>query len=419
MSFLTVTRQEVTDALAHWRVPLPRQVRPGWDAWMQQQHRTSRPAIAAMGWLGFLLFYVLDAALYPATAADFLRMRLIVGALSAPVLIWLFIRPRSMVLQDVVQLLLIVLASALLMPLFMAPGSTSTVSAGYLAAALSFVVAISITAVARFQWALLATAIVGAQVLITLLRTHGTVYLAVLEFCVTFVPTTCFCLCVCWVRLTMSRRAYLHNLLKDMELHQLGHANQQLHIAAETDALTTIGNRRAFDRMLNGCITACGTPPEPFALLLLDIDYFKNYNDHYGHQPGDECLQRVAHCLRDSVRGRDTVAFRIGGEEFAVLATGINNETALQGLASRIVQAVLGLDITHPARPDGLDRLTISLGACLVQPSPQRITARAVMACADQYLYHSKHHGRNRFTTGLMQTENPQNTGPAGEISAN
>lgn len=403
--------REITAAIENWRTPVPRTLRPDWDAWMQQEHNNSiRPFLAVAGWVLFLLFYFLDATLYPEIAAQSLKMRLIICGTAVPLMIWLFGRPHTMLVRDVVQLLIIVISAILCMRLFFS--MQGEVSSGYIMASLVYIVAICVTVMTRFRLALLATGIVGAQILAALLHIHQQPHVAVLEFSAAFIPTAGFCLYVCWVRLLNSRRTYLRHVLQDMELRRLDITNRQLHVAAETDPLTGIGNRRAFDRMLQGCIAAScrARMPAPFAILLLDIDYFKLYNDHYGHQTGDVCLQRVARCLRDSVRGNATSAFRVGGEEFAVIASGVNSEQALQGMAQRLVRAIAHMNVPHAARPDAIGYVTVSIGACLVPVGSSHASERSVFECADRYLYQSKKSGRNRFSAGIFSEES---TAPA------
>lgn len=168
----------------------------------------------------------------------------------------------------------------------------------------------------------------------------------------------------------------------------------QMHHMARVDALTGIGNRREFDEALDTEVRAALRTHTPLGLLMVDIDHFKNYNDHYGHQAGDQCLREVAHVLRRVVRRpRDRLA-RYGGEEMAVLLP----STPLQGvqeLGREIVQQVMALGLPHAANPLG-PVLTVSAGGAVLVPAGLDDGAVLVQQ-ADKALYAAKNAGRNRL----------------------
>jgi diguanylate cyclase (GGDEF)-like protein len=160
-----------------------------------------------------------------------------------------------------------------------------------------------------------------------------------------------------------------------------------------TDALTGVSNRRHFDHQLRHQWTHCLRSGSSLALLMIDIDYFKRYNDHYGHPQGDACLAAVAQCCAAVVqRPLDTFA-RYGGEEFAAILS----DTALAGaaaLAQRMVAQVRALQRTHAASPLG-GVLSISVGVASEVPTSQRDCAQLLQQ-ADAHLYRAKQGGRNR-----------------------
>jgi diguanylate cyclase (GGDEF)-like protein len=160
------------------------------------------------------------------------------------------------------------------------------------------------------------------------------------------------------------------------------------------DGLTGVTNRRSLDDHLPTELKRCSRANTPFSLIMLDIDYFKLYNDHYGHLEGDQCLKRVAKALKSiSRRPTDEVA-RYGGEEFVILLT----DTDLDGakhIAEEAINAVREAKIEHQASK--IDHyLTISLGVTSVSPA-ETLTAEEVLAKADSALYLAKQNGRNRF----------------------
>lgn len=167
---------------------------------------------------------------------------------------------------------------------------------------------------------------------------------------------------------------------------QLAQANARLQALAEQDALTGLPNRRHFDEVLQ---LAGGH--QALALLMVDVDHFKAYNDGYGHQRGDECLKRLAGLLREGLRPDDSVC-RYGGEEFVILLPDTPQDAAAQ-IARRLCERVHAEHIEHAAGVDG--RVTLSIG---VATAPQ--ASHDLLARADQALYRAKQTGRNRCCEG-------------------
>lgn len=168
----------------------------------------------------------------------------------------------------------------------------------------------------------------------------------------------------------------------------------QLESFSNTDRLTGINNRRYFDRQLDSELARATRDGTTTAVLLLDIDHFKNYNDHYGHPQGDECLQQVADCLRKAVpRPADFVA-RYGGEEFAVVLSNTDVSGA-EAVAQRIVDRLGELNIPH-AQSSAAPFVTASIGVACGKST----SAKDLVALADATLYEAKRDGRNRFVVG-------------------
>lgn len=170
--------------------------------------------------------------------------------------------------------------------------------------------------------------------------------------------------------------------------------NDYLKGLASLDGLTGIPNRRAFDvRLAQAWSQACregGT----LSLMMIDIDYFKRYNDHFGHVQGDECLRQVAKAIAQSVNRPYDMAARFGGEEFACVLP----ETTLQGaliLAEKIQARIRQLAIAHPGS-EVSEWVSLSIGVASLQPRVDREPSELI-ALADQQLYQAKHNGRNQI----------------------
>lgn len=161
---------------------------------------------------------------------------------------------------------------------------------------------------------------------------------------------------------------------------------------SRTDALTGLPNRRHLTQRLEERLATLG----PMALMMIDIDHFKLYNDAFGHPAGDECLRRVAETFAAVARANDVFCARFGGEEFTFLIGDGRSEAEVARLARLLVQAVEALAIPHPARPDGLSVVTISVGVARRRESEATAFAELV-ATADRALYAAKRRGRNGF----------------------
>ena len=169
-------------------------------------------------------------------------------------------------------------------------------------------------------------------------------------------------------------------------------ANVELAKLAETDALTGLANRRAFDESLAREWRRCARSRSAISVAILDIDYFKRYNDAYGHVAGDACLKQVAHAIALTAQRPGDVAARYGGEEFVVLMPECGAEGA-QRVAEAICEAVRSLGIAHDGSSLGI--VTMSVGVATMLPDanaqPQTLVDRA-----DKLLYRAKGGGRNR-----------------------
>jgi diguanylate cyclase (GGDEF)-like protein len=181
--------------------------------------------------------------------------------------------------------------------------------------------------------------------------------------------------------------------LVDARTDALRRANAELHRLASLDGLTRLGNRATFDEMLDRLWQDHRERQAPLALLLCDIDYFKSYNDTYGHPAGDEALQRVAAVLDGSVRERRDVAARYGGEEFVLLLSNTAPDEAM-AFAVGLLDRVRDLRVPH-AGSTAAPYLTLSIGLAARVPNVDQ-PPDMLLAEADQALYRAKAAGRDR-----------------------
>jgi diguanylate cyclase (GGDEF)-like protein len=172
----------------------------------------------------------------------------------------------------------------------------------------------------------------------------------------------------------------------------LDRANEELERLASQDALTGLPNRRVFFERAESEWKRALRDRLPIALVMLDIDRFKQFNDRYGHLEGDGCLRRVAAVLAAAARRPGDLAARYGGEEFTILLPNTTAEGA-ERVARAAGEEVFGLGIAHPDGPRGV--VTVSAGVASVVPeAPDSVNA--LLGRADEALYRAKEQGRAR-----------------------
>ncbi|WP_197047221.1 diguanylate cyclase domain-containing protein [Paucibacter sp. KBW04] len=179
---------------------------------------------------------------------------------------------------------------------------------------------------------------------------------------------------------------------------ELQRVNEQLLRLSTTDALTELANRRLLMQRLEEEWRRGLRSNQPLSLLLIDVDYFKLYNDHYGHQAGDTCLLTVAHVLRNAANRPGDLVARYGGEEFVILLAQ-TDEQGMQAVAARFRELLAAANIEHkgsPLRPS----VTASIGMCSCPPTPGTFSSQW-LALADRALYQAKAQGRDRAVSAL------------------
>jgi diguanylate cyclase (GGDEF)-like protein len=189
------------------------------------------------------------------------------------------------------------------------------------------------------------------------------------------------------------RRDFLLTSLQQISTEKLETANRELEKLSISDPLTGLANRRHFNIVLEREWHTASRNRYPLSLIFLDIDYFKLYNDNYGHRAGDVCLQKIGEALRVNVRRAQDLFARYGGEEFVVLLPRSDSHQAA-AMAESIRKYVESLDISH-GQSEVADRITVSFGVASLIPETGMEPAH-LLELADRALYRAKNDGRNR-----------------------
>jgi diguanylate cyclase (GGDEF)-like protein/PAS domain S-box-containing protein len=171
---------------------------------------------------------------------------------------------------------------------------------------------------------------------------------------------------------------------------ELAEANRRLQTLAGQDSLTGLANRRAFDEALVKEHLRSRREKAKLGLIMIDVDRFKQYNDIYGHLAGDDCLRCVGAAISDAISRPGDIAFRYGGEEFAILLPG-TDEAGAAIVAQRVGEIIFSLGLRHEGNPDGV--VTISAGVASYPCGD--ISSDGLILAADQALYRAKERGRN------------------------
>lgn len=189
-------------------------------------------------------------------------------------------------------------------------------------------------------------------------------------------------------------------------------SNHRLVAMSATDGLTGIANRRHFDETLASEWSRARRSGQPLTLAMLDVDQFKQYNDHYGHQAGDNVLRQVAAELTQRIRRSGDMVARYGGEEFAIISYASGEENAL-AMTGMICQSIASLQLTHPHSPFGV--LTVSVGVAVLAPGKDDSIVDFLKA-ADTALYRAKQLGRNRVELADIEADIQESGAPARNL---
>lgn len=203
-----------------------------------------------------------------------------------------------------------------------------------------------------------------------------------------------FALLTTYVLEQAQRKIYLQDRILKLEKVSLTEANVRLNSLNVMDGLTGIANRRGFDEKLGEEWNRAQRARQPISLLMIDVDFFKRYNDCYGHLRGDICLKQVAATLQNLATRPGDIVARYGGEEFAIVLSGTDTRQA-KVVAQEALQAIWDLNVPH-ANSEIESRVTLSIGVASMWPNTEN-RPEDLVAKADEALYQAKDAGRNRI----------------------
>lgn len=210
-----------------------------------------------------------------------------------------------------------------------------------------------------------------------------------------------------WVEASAKLVPAVHSLLPEAvlvlrDITERKHLEERLASQALEDGLTGLANRRALDQALDQEWSRTLRASSRMGLLLLDIDHFKKFNDHYGHQAGDGCLRAVAEVVKAAARRGGDVAARYGGEEFALLLSNPERDAAAS-IAEDIRADVAALAVPHGGiGPDAVVTVSIGVASVVARPGSTIKMPETLIQVADSALYRAKNRGRNRVETEMV-----------------
>ncbi|MBS9722040.1 EAL domain-containing protein [Tianweitania sp. BSSL-BM11] len=386
------------------------------DGLYQSESDDARRRIARHGiWLSFimyLLFSVTDAVLIPDVAPYSITARVLVGLIILPVFEVQYHRHQSSSALDLTCAVALVVAYLAWLFTSLQTQYVENFSY-YMFYGCIFMMGANLFFSFKFSLSVMSSTAILISVLTALYLLPGsTTYRVTLA--TFYLSCFAFTTYVNW-KLNKERFSVFLNSMKarfqQTEAVQRGEALLKL---SRTDALTGVANRRAVDEKLRDFWDDWQMLGMSFSAILVDVDFFKKFNDFYGHQEGDHCLRLVADALSDVINKHHGFMGRYGGEEFIILAP-TNTQEEVTSLAEEIRLAVERLGVKHELRRDGITDVTVSVGAALVRPRSDNKVERIIHE-ADRALYNAKASGRN--CTRVFDPNDPANSDETENIAA-
>lgn len=341
-----------------------------------------------LGLIFYNVYNLTSIALMPDIFWLSVGLRLFAVTAASLVLVWAVARLPPIVRE---WLLMVAVFNAILFPIlffWLTRAPLGNYTFGELSLSIYFA---NMVMVLRFAPALMLNVLTTAVVTLAVLTKPGLPPALVYAFVVQFVTATTF---AGLGNFFVERRRcleYLRTLNATIRAEDAEKLRSTLVEMSQTDALTGLPNRRYLDQHLADWFDSdC-----KIAVMMIDVDRFKRFNDHLGHQAGDACLQRLADVFKLETRDADSFAARFGGEEFIVV---VRHQALLDvaRLAQKLLRAVESQQIVHPHRQDGIGVVTVSIGIAHLTDR-RGASVATLLAAADEALYRAKRLGRNRF----------------------
>ncbi|KQO77661.1 GGDEF and EAL domain-containing protein [Rhizobium sp. Leaf262] len=382
---------------------------------LEEADAKRRKAIRQGLWLAvpiYLMFSITDLLLVPDVAAHTMFARFVVGIAA---LLTLEMQIRANAKTNHMD---IVCATALICGYigWVIPAMMTTYSLNmsyYMVFGAIFMMGANLFFTFNFQLSLFASSLVLVIYFAALSYIHEDIYYQI-SFGTFYV--SCF-IFTSYVNLRLNRERYqvfLNAVEAKVQQRQAEQRGEDLLRLSNTDPLTGLDNRRAIDGRLRQLWDGWINEQRNFAVFLIDVDFFKKYNDYYGHQEGDRCLIQVARTLQDSMSRFDAVIGRYGGEEFIAIAR-FQTERDIEDIAETLRQTVEDMSLVHERRRDGTSVITVSVGASYTRHQADPKLERLINE-ADRALYLAKANGRN--TVKLFDPKDPLNSDDTENVAA-
>jgi diguanylate cyclase (GGDEF)-like protein len=385
------------------------------DLFLQEADVKRRMAIRQGLWIAvpvYLLFSLTDLLLIPDVAPHTMFARFVVG-IAALLTLEMQIRANAKTGHMDIACATALLGGYIgwLMPAMMT--SYVTNMSYYMVFGAIFMMGANLFFTFNFKLSLCASSLVLVTYFLALSYFHEDIYYQI-AFGTFYL--SCFVF-TSYVNLRLNReryRVFLNAIEAKVQQREAEDRGEALLRLSNTDPLTGLENRRAIDSRLRQLWDEWIGAEHNFAVFLIDVDFFKKYNDFYGHQEGDKCLIQVAQTLETSMSRFDAVIGRYGGEEFIALAR-FRRQKDIEDIAETLRTTVEDMAVVHERRRDGTSVITVSVGASYTRPQPDPKLERLINE-ADRALYLAKANGRN--TVKLFDPNDPNNSDDTENVAA-
>ncbi len=393
--------------------PLPAELR----SLYRQEGQTARREATRKGlWIAvavYLLFSITDLLLIPDVAYKTIAWRFVVGAISLAVLeIQVRVNAKTDWLDRTCSGALVFGYLGWLIPAMMT-AHTQNMSY-YMIFGAIFMMGANLFFIFQFRLSVISSGIILGAFFLDLFYFSPQNPYYQLAFGTFFVSCFVFTSYVNWKLNRERYKVFLNAFEARVQQREATERGKALLRLSNTDSLTGLDNRRAVDQKLREYWSDWQKFGDSFAAILIDVDFFKKYNDCYGHQEGDRCLILVANTLKESIADFDASIGRYGGEEFIILARVETREEAAE-LAESICRTVQALALVHGQRRDGTSIVTVSVGAAFTRPQTGPKLERIIHE-ADRALYAAKASGRN--CARVFDPNDPQTSDESENIAA-